>query len=422
MTQPVHFDDYSIQCHLSEDEQEAAISITLDLQVESTCGVVVQSALALDGLPAAEVSDSMTLRPGNRSLVQSLTVRHPRLWTPSSPTLYTAGTGLRDENGRLMEVRRGRCAISGVRVNPADARSWAVRCSETTARLTGWLAPNDSDPYLLAKELSDENNCFLAFRAADPRVVEDVLERCDEFGVLALPLVPQGAESNGGFLEPVIRAGRGHPSKLAWALELPLAADETVRELLALEDPLSTLQSYVGVVDPYEAALSEAALNFKGRPSDSSLWEGYLGGRAAELEARRRFFHGRALHRWHPSVAFRAPFQGHLAEFIVGASLDAEELLSHDRLRGEAWVLSRDRDLMLMNVLVLVQDPAGRTLYQECHSADAEASRLLVIGEIFGQLPSDVKGPLAMTLEVIDEEGETRCHSLRVLSIPKRSP
>lgn len=422
MTQPVHFDDYSIQCHLSEDEQEAAISITLDLLVESTCGVVVQSALALDGLPAAEVSDSMTLRAGNRSLVQSLTVRHPRLWTPSSPTLYTVGTGLRDEDGRLMEVRRGRCAISGVRVNAADARNWAVHCGETTARLTGWLAPSDADPSLLAKELSDEKNCFLAFRAADPRVVEDVLERCDEIGVLALPLVPHGAETNEGFLEPLFRAGRGHPSKLAWALELPLAADETVRELLSLEDPLSTLESYVGVVDPYEAALSEAALNVEGRPADARLWEGYLGGRAAELEARRRFFHGRALHRWQPSVAFRAAFQGHVAEFIVGASLDAEELLSHGRLRGEVWVLSWDRDLMLMNVLVLVQDPAGRTLYQECHSADAEASRLLAIGEIFGQLPSDVKGPLAMTLEVIDEEGETRCHSLRVLSLPKRSP
>lgn len=422
MTQPVHFDDYSIQCHLSEDEQEAAISITLDLRVESACGVVVQSALALDGLPSAEVSDSMMLRPGNRSLVQSLTVRHPRLWTPSSPILYTAGTGLRYEGGNLMEVRRGRCAISGVRVSSSDARHWEVRCGGSTQRLTGWLAPDDTDPSLLVTELSDERNCFLAFRAPDPRVVEDVLGRCDELGVLALPLVPQGAESNEDSLEPLIRAGRGHPSKLAWALELPSAADETVRELLALEDPLTTLETFVGVVDPFVGALGEAALNVEGRPSDASLREGYLGGRAAEVEARRRFFHGRALHRWHPSVAFRTAFQGHLGEFFVGASLDAAELLSHGRLRGEAWVLSWDRDLMLMNVLVLVQDPAGRTLYQECHSADAEASRLLVIGEIFGQLPSDVQGPLAMTLEVIDEEGEARCHSLRVLSIPKRSP
>ncbi|MDJ0336259.1 glycoside hydrolase family 2 TIM barrel-domain containing protein [Salinibacterium sp. G-O1] len=152
--------------------------------------VVVSSALeAPDGSVVARVSSPLTLLAGESGAVRErLLVEEPALWSPDTPSLYTAAVAVQD--GDTLDEHR---ATFGVRRLQLDVRH-GLRINGRTVKLRGACIHHDNG-VIGARSIAraEERRVeglkqagFNAIRSAHNPISPELLDACDRLGMLVM--------------------------------------------------------------------------------------------------------------------------------------------------------------------------------------------------------------------------------------------
>ena len=247
VTNPVHVDTwgaYLTTTAISPEQATLAARVTLknDSEQDATADVTVD-ILTATGTKVATATEQVTLPAASSAIVkQPLTVASPALWSPDSPTLYTAQITVKQDGATV----------------DTYAQPFGIRTIEVSAD-QGFLL--NGQPILLKGGCLHHDNGFLgaaAFRRAEYRRVElmkangynairsshyppseHFLQACDELGVMIIDefsdqwtLHKNPQDYSRFFLERweadlthFITRDRNHPSIVMWSIgnEIPKA-------------------------------------------------------------------------------------------------------------------------------------------------------------------------------------------------------
>ena len=159
-----------------------------------------------------------------------LTLSHPQLWSPDSPTLYTLVTQLLDRKGKVLDEVRTQVGLRYYRFDP----NTGFYLNGKHLKLLGVNRHQDEKDYgnaLLDWQHERDIRMIKAMGANFLRVSHypqdrRVMELCDSLGILCsveIPIVNTITESEAftrnslRMLDEMIRQNRNHPSVIIWA-------------------------------------------------------------------------------------------------------------------------------------------------------------------------------------------------------------
>ena len=218
------------------------------------------------------VSTKVTLRPGEaRTVTHHFTVKHPRLWSPESPTLYYIRTRVKEGSTCLDggTTRIGIRSFEFVRTDDAQGRQPGFYLNghryhqliganrHQDFAYVGNALPN-SQQWRDAKRLRDAG--FTIIRTAHYPQDPSFMDACDELGLFIIVATPgwQYWNKDAGWDEKVhqntrliIRRDRNHPSVLMWE---PILNETRYPEAFALQALQITRDEYPYPYRPVAAA------------------------------------------------------------------------------------------------------------------------------------------------------------------------
>lgn len=220
--------------HLALD----GIQILAEPDSETSAGAAITVRAELVGGRAGDLVRVSLFDPDGESLVvasasagqadgiwtASCRLEQARRWSLDHPALYTARVELLDGTGAVIDAAEERFGIrtavfdpaDGFRLNGVPTKLKGVCCHQDHAGL-GIAVPRDLIAFRLRrlKELGAN-----AYRSAHHPASRDLLELCDEMGILVLEehrLIAPGAEELDQFTR-MLRRERNHPAIIAWCI------------------------------------------------------------------------------------------------------------------------------------------------------------------------------------------------------------
>jgi len=389
--------DVAVHANLSRDRAEAALSLACELTADRPVRGSVQARITQGGLPVAEVEDRLMVLPTGTCLVQSCEVARARLWWPhglGGQPLYEAHLALLDEAGEALDRRAVAFGLREVDLLAAgEGEPGGLRLNGWATRLLGMDAPRAPargwEAFLTAARAAH----VTLLRVPRDAVDADLCALCDGIGILIWqefsPAPGEPLEAFRGAAEAAVIALRNHPCLLAWGPgpAAPEAYAAALREAVADDDPqrlwLPRDAPGVAEVPPGPAAALRAAV--EGARRQAECWLVVAPGAPDPVAA---------------LGSAGAPFH-------VSAALPTLAWAGHSEFRAQVWLHNDGPERSLLNVVAAVSDATGRDLYQENLAAEAPENAAEDAGDLYWRFPPDFSGPFALTLEVIDEEGET---------------
>ena len=189
--------------------------------------------VSADGKAAAsELSGSITLPRGtDRDVVQEIEIAQPRLWSPKSPTLYTARTEIVSA-GRVVDAEETRVGIrrieftrDGFRINGEKMFLRGTNRHQEHPYL-GYAVPAAAQ-YRDAKRIKEAG--FDYIRLSHYPHAPAFMDACDELGLVVMDSIPgwQYFGADPAFAElqyrntrDLVRRDRNHPSVVLWEVSL----------------------------------------------------------------------------------------------------------------------------------------------------------------------------------------------------------
>jgi len=210
-----------VKAHL-RNRSDLNQSLTLNFEILLGGEVVASGRTSLD----------MIAVTGAAHVGLELTLVRPRLWSPSSPSLYQARVSLCDSSGQKLDERTERFGVRRI----AFSRSGGFIINGCRVRLRG-TNRHQEYPYLgyalpRAAQVRDARRIkeagFDYVRLSHYPQSPDFLDACDELGIVVMNAIP-GWQFIGGekFREAcyvnardLIRRDRNHPCVVLWELSL----------------------------------------------------------------------------------------------------------------------------------------------------------------------------------------------------------
>ncbi len=159
-----------------------------------------------------------------RTVVQEITVKRPRLWDIDSPNLYTAKTRLRGTGTRVTDSYKTTFGIRTIAFTKdgffLNGRHVAIKgtCNHQDFAGIGSALPDSIHEYKIQKLKEMGSN---AYRSSHHPASEALLDACDRLGMLVmnenrkLDSSPRGVED----LKALILQSRNHPCIVLWCLD-----------------------------------------------------------------------------------------------------------------------------------------------------------------------------------------------------------
>ncbi|MET3471377.1 beta-galactosidase [Novosphingobium sp. 1529] len=204
-----------------------AVPLTLDLANAATADAAVTVAarlIAPDGTAVAAAQAALTLPArGQAQAALTLTVPHPRLWSPADPALYRLETRvladgvLADQESGALGLRTVRFdADRGMLLNGEPCPIKGV-CAHQDHAGVGVAVPDSLWDYRLRRIVAMGGN---ALRTAHHAPAPELLDAADRLGVMILAenRTLSAAPDTLDALAALVRQGRNHASVIAWSL------------------------------------------------------------------------------------------------------------------------------------------------------------------------------------------------------------
>lgn len=175
---------------IGSDFADVEVTATVQNAVNETKRVTVCSTLTHDGSTAAEDSQHLLLRPGEKRVVHfRCCLSSPALWSPDTPNLYACVTRVLDGEDELDRDK----TIFGVRTVSIDAVH-GVRINGQPIKLRGACIHHDNGILGAATLAAAENRRvrqlkaagFNAIRSSHHPAGRDLLDACDRHGILVM--------------------------------------------------------------------------------------------------------------------------------------------------------------------------------------------------------------------------------------------
>ncbi len=214
----------------SADFQTAEVAVEVDVvndgREPSVEGELESRLLGPDGGTVASVRTACppNLAPGQQVTVpQRLTIQHPGLWSPDSPTLYRLVTTLRRDGAVLDEVSNA----VGVRslhwdVNTGfflNGKPFKIQgtCNHQDFAGIGIALPDAVSAYKVKLLKETGSN---AFRFSHQPMAPELLDACDRLGMLVMDENRKLGDTPEilGQVESLIRRDRNHPCVFLWSM------------------------------------------------------------------------------------------------------------------------------------------------------------------------------------------------------------
>jgi beta-galactosidase len=295
-TAPIHLTDPNSTHHATGgihvqfgeiSERKAEIRIRTEIENASKTAqriVVDQRLLDAEGRVIRTVQSAIRLKGGERqSVVQSMTVEHPSLWSPDTPYLYKVATRLSTPerktalDGGLTRIGLRKIEWKGtdglwLNNRPMDKLIGGNRHQDYA--YVGNAVPN-SQHWRDAKKLRDAG-CRV-IRVAHYPQDPSFMDACDELGMFVIIAIPGWQYWNNDplFVERVyddirnmVRRDRNHPSVLMWE---PILNETRWPVEFALEAQRIVREEYPGgacVADNYSDGIAEHYEVVYGWPKD----------------------------------------------------------------------------------------------------------------------------------------------------------
>ena len=222
--------------------------MTLESEILASPDVIAKSEIRLGGDLVARSSSSVTLAAGERqSIIQTLQVRTPHLWTPDSPTLYPLRQRLRSESGVIDDAE----TTFGIRSIKFDANT-GFSLNGESMKLKGVCVHHDAGSLGAAVPIGVWERRLRALKALGVNAIRtshnppapEFLDLCDRLGLLVQDeafdeFTPAknkwvagwnaGVPSRFGYAESfaewsvrdardMVRRDRNHPSVIMWSV------------------------------------------------------------------------------------------------------------------------------------------------------------------------------------------------------------
>jgi beta-galactosidase len=240
VTNPIHVDVWGVQVTTPVVSAEAAtVALSTTVRNDSTADASVTlrtRLLAADGTVAGTTRTTQQVSAGASGIVaQELAVTHPALWSPDSPSLYTAevslytGDTLKDVYTLPVGIRSiGWDAVNGLTINGQSTKLYGG-CVHHSSGLLGAAAFDRSEERKI--EILKANG-YNAVRTAHNPPSAAFLDAADRLGVLVLDefvdMWEQSKNSNDYTqyfdayweqdLSSMLLRDRNHPSVFAWSV------------------------------------------------------------------------------------------------------------------------------------------------------------------------------------------------------------
>ncbi|MBS6515978.1 MAG: hypothetical protein KH329_07485, partial [Bifidobacterium longum] len=266
------------------------------------------------------------------------TIANAQLWSPDSPTLYTARTELHDANGTLLDTHAERF---GIRALTFDARQ-GLRINGKCILLNGGCVHHDNGilgaatlpqaEYRRARIMKEQG--FNAVRSAHNPLSKAFLDACDELGLLVMDeafdmwwihktsydYAASFRDHYADDLASMVRKDRNHPSVILYSIGNEIAdtksprAAEAARSMVGIIRSLDAERPVIDCVNPI--SLSIAAKTQAGVDEHDAKVEGEPArrqgrGRARPQHHARTRFRSRHAHGHRPTHARRARHRHH---------------------------------------------------------------------------------------------------------------
>lgn len=187
-----------------------------------------------DGRAAARAERAVSIAAGGAAeLALSLDVERPQLWNLGAARLYRLSVELRDESGRLLDMRTDTVGFRKIEI-----RERRLYVNGRPVRLTGMTRHQDSPWEGQAEGLGtirQDWNDLAALHVTLTRPVhypqpQAVLDQADRDGILLIPEIPIWQMTEAQLADPrlliqakqqmgeMIAEARNHPSVLAWSV------------------------------------------------------------------------------------------------------------------------------------------------------------------------------------------------------------
>ncbi len=299
--EPVHTDPWNLFITTPQvDEKQAAVSIkTTILNETSNAEEVTLVTNILDGAGVQKVQDEKTLSvPAGAEVefTQELLLASPELWSPDSPSLYTAVSEISTMSGGAKQLKDRIETRFGVRTVAINAQEGFL-LNGMPLELKGACMHHDNGPLgSAAYDRAEERRVELmkasgynAIRTAHNPPSPAFLDACDRLGVLVMDEAfdmwrePKNPEDYHLYfdewwqkdIESMVLRDRNHPSVVLWSIgneipergkpegyKLAQLLGDYVRQL----DPSRMITSAVNSVtldkDPYFATLDVSGYNY----------------------------------------------------------------------------------------------------------------------------------------------------------------
>lgn len=238
VSEPIHLDEWDIRLTTPRVGRDFA-RVRIEARVEVPAGTDARLELSTTirnaaGEPVAESRTELT-RFDEETFAQQFVVENPELWSPDTPTLYTARMRL-CADGRELECRTIRFGIRQLRIEPARG----AFLNGEPFKFRGVCLHHDLGPLGAAVNTSAMRRQLAivkemganAIRTAHNFPAPELVELCDEMGLLMMvesfdewrtPKMKNGyhlyfdqwAEKD---LSDAIRRFRNHPSVAIWCI------------------------------------------------------------------------------------------------------------------------------------------------------------------------------------------------------------
>ncbi len=236
---PVHVapDGVFVTAAVADGGASAAVTVQATVRNDSDEAANPRLTIVLldqAGRPAGTATVKLALAPGEEGTVtQAVELRQPRLWSLTTPHLYTAVATLEDGHSLIDETRTRfgvRTAVfdpdRGFLLNGERVPLQGVCCHQDHAGV-GAALPDALQEYRI--RLLKEMGCN-AYRCSHNPPTPELLDVCDRLGMLVIDenrLLGSSPEVLAQ-LESLVRRDRNHPSVILWSLanEEPLQGTE----------------------------------------------------------------------------------------------------------------------------------------------------------------------------------------------------
>ncbi len=227
---PVHIAHWGTQILATPSEDFTTAQVSARVDLENSGGgsekkpVQVESVLNdPEGRPVGKPVDTLLGLDQTGTVSQSLTVEHPRLWSPDTPTLYTLKITVRqgqevvDQQETVVGIRSLRWdADQGFLLNGKPFKIQGT-CNHQDFAGIGVALPDRVHAYKVEKLKEMGSN---AFRFSHQPMAPELLDACDRLGMVVMDENRKlGATTEIlGQVESLVRRDRNHPCVILWSM------------------------------------------------------------------------------------------------------------------------------------------------------------------------------------------------------------